>query len=136
MTLLVGPLSYLIYHVLITNNPELSISLFKQIGNLSVILATFSFTMLGFLAAVITILFSFSSSEPFKKYKRMGYLNVFFGLYYLSIANLLMTFIMSIISLSGNVWIMRISIMSTINNIVQIFILTAIIINLSNKSSN
>ena len=54
-------------------DPSWSMSLIGQKNNIAVIVATFAFTMLGFLAAVITILFSFSRSSTFKKYKRKGH---------------------------------------------------------------
>lgn len=110
-------------------------SLAEQKNNVAVIVATFAFTMLGFLAAVITILFSFSSSRTFKKYKGKGHLSVFFYIYYLAIFSLMITFAMGVFSLAGSqgVWPMRLSLMSVVNNFAQISLLTIIIINLSSK---
>jgi|APLak6261669087_1056070.scaffolds.fasta_scaffold21830_2 hypothetical protein len=111
-------------------------SLFEQKSNVAVILATFAFTMLGFLAAVITILFSFSGSSAFKKYKRKGHLDIFFFIYYFAIISLIATFALSIVSLSGinGIWAMRLALMSTVNNMVQICLLTLTIVNLSKKA--
>jgi hypothetical protein len=110
-------------------------SLISQKSNVAVILATFSFTMLGFLAAVITILFSFSRSVVFIKYKRKGYLDVFFFVYYFTIFSLVMTFVLSLLSLasSNGLWAMIGSLMSSVNNLGQISLLTIIIVNLTRK---
>lgn len=113
-------------------------SLAKQKSNISVIVTTFAFTMLGFLAAVITILFSFSSSKVFRKYKRKGHLSVFFYIYYLAIFNLVITFALGVLSLaeSQGIWPMRLSLMSVVNNFSQISLLTVIIVNLSSKAAH
>lgn len=113
-------------------------SLVAQKNNIAVIVATFAFTMLGFLAAVITILFSFSRSSTFKKYKNKGHLDVFFFIYYLAIASLVFTFASAILTLANNngLWAMRVSLMFTINNLSQISLLTIIIVNLSKKAMN
>lgn len=113
-------------------------SLAKQKSNISVIVTTFAFTMLGFLAAVITILFSFSSSKVFRKYKRKGHLRVFFYIYYLAIFSLVITFALGVLSLaeSQGIWPMRLSLMSVVNNFSQISLLTVIIVNLSSKAAH
>ncbi|WP_115720387.1 hypothetical protein [Gallaecimonas mangrovi] len=113
-------------------------SLIEQKNNLAVIVATFAFTMLGFLAAVITILFSFSRSSTFKKYKRKGHLDVFFFVYYFAIVSLVVTFVLALLTLaSGNgLWAMRGGLMSTVNNLAQITLLTVIIVNLSRRAMN
>lgn len=135
MTLLPGPIFYCLYHKLVEIYPCYSMSIAAQKSNLAVIIATFSFTMLGFLSAVITILFSFAGSVTFKKYKKKGYLDVFFCIYYLSISNLVVTFFLAILSLSkaNGFWVMRFSLMSTVDNFVQVAILTTIIVNLCRR---
>jgi len=111
-------------------------SLFAQKNNIAVIIATFAFTMLGFLAAVITILFSFSRSSTFKKYKRKGHLDVFFFIYYFAIVSLVLTFALAILTLAGKngSWAMIGGLMSTVNNLTQISLLTIIIVNLSRRA--
>lgn len=112
-------------------------TLYLEKANVAVILATFAFTMLGFLAAVITILFSLTQSEFFKKFKAKGYLDNFFYIYYVTIFSLLITFSASLLSLAGqNGEIsMLVALGSVVNNLVQIFVLTVIIVNLCRKSS-
>lgn len=131
-----GPILYLAYSLILKNWLEISLSLFQQKVNLSVIVATFSFTMLGFLAAVITIIFALSDKKTMVKYKKKKRLDVFFMIYHLAIVCLMVTFFTSIISLSSSaaVWPMRISLMMVVNNFVQIILLTIIIINLAKRS--
>ena len=121
------------------SNSEYVMTLFEQKNNIAVILATFAFTMLGFLAAVITILFSFSKSGSFAKYKRMGHLDVFFSIYYFAIICFIFTFSTALLALAGSnsgIWPMRLSLMSTVNNLVQISLLTVIIVNLCRRAMN
>lgn len=137
MTTLPGPILYLIYSKIVQSDRQLSLTLFSVKSDLAVILSTFSFTMLGFLAAVITILFSFSNSRNFKKYKGLGHLDIFFSVYYWTVLCLVITFACSILTLSDSgVWVMRAALMSTVNNVVQISLLTFIIISISKKSIN
>lgn len=108
--------------------------------NIGIILATFAFTMLGFMAAVITILFSFSGSAVVRRYRELGRLNIFFVIYYLTIVTLLLTFISSIFCLVGtndiiSTWAVRISLMLTVNALIQIMLVTFIIINLSKEAA-
>ena len=133
-----GPTCFLIYINLTEVYPEVSLGLSVEKTNIAIIIATFSFTMLGFLAAVITILFSFSRSTAFRKYSNKGHLEVFFFIYYLAIFCLIITFGLSIISLSSSngVWPMRLSLISTVNNLIQICLLTVIIVNMAKKSSS
>lgn len=112
-------------------------NLAHQKNNIAIISTTFAFTMLGFLAAVITILFSFSGSRTFKKYRSNGHLGVFFNIYYLAIAGLVITFAVGLLALSANqgVWPMRVALMSVVNNLIHISLLTFIIINMCSKAS-
>lgn len=138
MTLIPGPALHCLYHEIIEKYPQYSTSIAVQKNNVAVIIATFSFTMLGFLAAVITILFSFTGSVAFKRYKTHGYLDIFFCIYYLSIITLVTTFFLAILSLSSsNGFIfMRFSLMTTVDSLVQVVLLTAIILNLFRRAIN
>lgn len=133
-----GPTIYLLLKAILPFSTSFVMDLAAQKTNIAVILSTFAFTMLGFLAAVITILFSFSSSGTFKKYKKNGHLDVFFSIYYFSIVCLIFTFAIAVFTLANvnGAWPVRLSIMSTINNLWQISLLTIIIINLSKKAMN
>src|SRR5690554_5510897 len=91
VTLVPGPILYLAYSQM-RDSLDVSMSLFQQKANVSVIIATFSFTMLGFLAAVITIILAFSHTKTMARYKNKGRLDVFFSIYYLAIFCLIITF--------------------------------------------
>lgn len=134
--LALGPIAYVAYAKVVSHFPEQALSLFVRRESVSVILASFAFTMLGFLAAVITILFSLSQTRAFRKYKSGGYLTVFFSIYYCAIACLMLTFLTALLSLAGSngVWPMRISLMFTVTSLAQIAALLTTIINLSGRN--
>jgi len=136
ITMIPGPVLYKLYLIAGENLEGFSLSLFEQRGNVAVIVATFAFTMLGFLAAVITILFSFTKTSAFLKYSNRGYLSVFFGFYYITIFSLVLTFGSAILTLSGNnsEWPMRIALMLTVNCVTQIAVLTIILVNLGRRA--
>lgn len=137
LTILPGPILLVIYKALVDTYPEYSMSLYLQKTNVAVILATFAFTILGFLAALVTILFTFSQSKSFKKYREKGFLDQFFYNYYMTIFCLMVTFIAALLTLAGQNSLnsMLIAVAFMINNLVQIFLLTFTIINLSKKSA-
>lgn len=131
-----GPICYLLYRALILSNSNFQVGLLNQNANLSVILSTFAFTMLGFLAAVITLMFSFAKSRVFRKYKNGGYLANFFFIYYFAIGCLVLTFFLALLGISESVspWFIRGAVMSSINNMIQICLLTIIIVNLCKRA--
>ena len=132
MILIPGPTLYIIYNYL-----NINLTLFPQRINISIVISTFSFTMLGFLAAIITILFSLTNTTAFKKYQRIGYLDVLLFAYFISILNFIATFILSILSFSKTCspLLFNFMIMSLMNNVFQIFLLSIIILNLFKKAS-
>jgi len=131
-----GPLVFLCYLTLIKYFPQYSISIYPQKQTVAVILATFAFTMLGFLAAVIALMFTATKSQAFNMYNKRGYLETFFFVYYMVIISLIITFLLSIFSLavSFEPWLLRVAVMSTINNLVQIVLVTFIIVNMVDKA--
>ena len=131
-----GPLLLILYKTIISLDSSYSLSLHQQRPNLSVILATYSFTMLGFLAAVIAILLTFSQSQTFKRYKKNNYLDLFFCVYFLCIASLVATFILSILSLSSapTSIFMHYAVAIALNSLLQVAIISFIIINICRKS--
>ena len=94
--------------------------------------------MLGFLAAIITMLFAFVHSEAFKKYKRQGYLDVFFFLYTLTIICLVVTSFLSLYGFSRTVfeWPFRIMLMFFGNSLIQVTLIAVVISNLAKKVSH
>ncbi len=100
-------------------------------------IASFAYTMLGFLAAVITLLFVFTNTENYAAYKRKGYLRIFFHGYFITIASLLVTAFLSLYGFSQvkNVFAFEMLLMSFSNNLIQVFIITFIICNIARNSS-
>jgi hypothetical protein len=135
MILTPGPILYLLYNFLSNEFETVALGLYAQRFNVSIIVSTFAFTMLGFLAAIITVLFSISNTKRFKRYKDKGYLDVFFFCYYITLAHLLLTFILSLLSFAYNCepLLFHASLASMTNNIFQIFIITFTIVNLSHQ---
>ena len=126
----------LIYRLIINYNPSYSLSLFNQRSNIAVILATYAFTMLGFLAAVIAILLGFSQTKTFKDYKKNKYLDIFFAIYSYCIFTLSLTFLSSLLSLSASnaEFFMRSALALATNSIVLVAVISATIINICRKS--
>ncbi|MGY2364426.1 hypothetical protein ACW9IO_17890 [Pseudomonas azotoformans] len=136
LTSLPGPLLLLTYKTITNYNPNYSLSLFSQRSNIAVILATYAFTMLGFLAAVIAILLGFSQTRTFREYKRNQYLDIFFTIYFYCIITLVFTFLSSILSLSSSSAevFMRAALALAANSMVLVAIISAAIINICRRS--
>jgi len=132
-----GPMLYLLYKTLTHNNLIEPWLLFANKKDLANMIAGFSYTMLGFLATVITILFVFTNSPNFEAYKRNGYLDSFFWAYFFSIVCLLITASLSIYGFSPNnsSWPFNLLLMFFIDNLVQVFLVSLIICNIARKSS-
>lgn len=137
-TLIPGPILYKIYNAICSQNVNFVIGLAKQRVNISIVIATFSFTMLGFLAAIITVLFGVTKSQAFQQYRRKGYFDLLIFVYWFAILNLVATFILSILGFSNNFFplLFKSMLMSTVNNIFQLCIITFIILGLVRKSAN
>lgn len=99
-------------------------------------IAGFAFTMLGFMASIVAVLFAFTGSENFRAYSRKGYLTILFGCYFLCIGSLVVTALLAVGGLSSGqyVSVFRWMLISFVNNLVQIIIVTTVIINLARKS--
>jgi len=137
MTLIPGPISYLIYERSVTKWPNLALGLSDKSQALASIIASFSFTTLGFLAAIITILFAVTTTPSFKNYARKGYLDLLFFLYFFTLFSLVVTAFVSLGTFSSAVgpWGVRVLIMCFVNNIIQVALITLVICNLARNSS-
>ena len=104
---------------------------FTDIRTLATIVAGFSFTMLGFLAAMATFLFSLQKYRFFKRWLEDGNSEVFFTFFKVTIACLFITFAASLITFTTQVQIMafRIMMMSVVNNIFQLAIISLVLVN-------
>lgn len=136
LTLLPGPLLYLIYSSLVWLHPEFALALLPARKELAGLVAGFSFAMLGFLAGIITVLFAVTHSEAFRRYRRKGYLDVFFTLYRFTIFNLAVTAMLAVIGFSHTPWVLafRFMGMSFVNNIVQVVAIAYIISSLAKQA--
>lgn len=134
--LLPGPLTLLAYNTLISRNIIAPLALFAARKDLASMIAGFSYTMLGFLATIITILFTFTSSESYAAYKRNGYLSVLFACYFETIAFLMLTAFLSLYGYSSlktsTPFILMM--MSFVNNMAQILIVATIIYNFAGNA--
>jgi membrane protease YdiL (CAAX protease family) len=134
--LLPGPLLFLIYKTFVDEQLISALSLFSNKKDLANMIAGFSYTMLGFLATVITILFSFTKSVNFESYRRNGYLTIFFVVYFVSIACLLFTAFLTLYGFSPGKHVLPFNflMMSFANNLFHILFVTLVICNISKES--
>ncbi|TCN78036.1 hypothetical protein [Shewanella fodinae] len=104
---------------------------FTEIRTLSTIVAGFSFTMLGFLAAMATFLFSLQKYRFFKRWLEDGNAEVFFSFFKVTIACLFVTFAASLITFTSQVqsFAFKVMMMSVINNLLQLSIISLILVN-------
>lgn len=132
-----GPILFLMYKLLAKHDLINRLALFAAKKDLANMIASFAYTMLGFLAAVITILFVFTNTENYAAYKRNGYLRIFFYGYFIKIASLLVTAFLSLYGFSQvqNVFAFQLLLMFFANNLIQVFIITFIICNIARNSS-
>lgn len=132
-----GPIAYLAYSFIISNCSNCAFVLSDSAQAIASITASFAYTMMGFLAAVITILFAVTATLSFKKYAQDGHLSVLFYFYFWTLFSLIVTGVLSLLNYSDsiNVWWFRALIMSFVNNLVQVVMVTAMISNLAHKAS-
>lgn len=69
----------------------LPLILYKSKANVAQMISGYSYTTLGLLAAVITILFTFTEKQSFRRYTRRGYLKIFLSLYFVTILSIVIT---------------------------------------------
>lgn len=112
------------------------LALMSERKDIATMISGFVYTMLGFLATIITILFAFTHRENFVAYKRKGYLSVFFYSYFLTIINMIVTAFLALSAYSKNTVPFTFNALtaSFANNIWQIAFLTLIIVNIARKS--
>lgn len=101
-------------------------------------MASFSFTLLGMLAAFVTIMFAIGASKTFAKYKAKQYLTIFLVIYFWAICSLALCFATALISSAEStsaVWL-RISMVLGINSLVTIMLISGIAIRLSSRAAS
>ena len=101
MSLAPGPLIYLIYkygwHF---TGKRLGLTNYSK--DITLLFATFSFTMLGVLATIVTILVALSDKLHFRTYRHNNHLDEFWLIYALGMICLFSTFMLAVINLAKN----------------------------------
>ncbi|MEZ9595725.1 hypothetical protein AB4298_13915 [Shewanella sp. 10N.261.52.F9] len=102
---------------------------FTEVRTLSTVIAGFSFTMLGFLAAIAAFLFSLQKYRFFKRWVEDGNSEIFFILFKVAFICLFLTFGFSlfVFTSQGQGFAFKAMMMSVINNIIQLGLITIII---------
>ena len=136
-TTVAGPILYLMYKGLVQADLVVALSMYEQRANVAIVLTTFSVTILGFLAAIITILFSLTNTRVFQRYEKRGRFSVLLSIYLYTIASLLLTFALSLFSFAKACppILTSVAIMCATNNLVQIFLIALTIANLFKRST-
>lgn len=130
-----GPVVYGIYKLLVTTGIMNPLVISDNQTDLSAMVSGFSYTMLGFLATIITILFNVTSSRNYQRYRSTGRLDVFFSLYYLSILSLVITCILSLFGFSKNhTYLSKVLVMIFIDDLFLIAAVTVTIISLFRRA--
>lgn len=137
LMLLPGPILFLIYKKLVSSGILEPLVLYDKKLEIATMASSFAYTMLGFVATIITILFVFTKAPNYEAYKRSGYLDMFFVMYFLTIISLLITAFLSLYGFSPktNYCAFNFLMMSFTNNIFNIFVVTLVLCNIARKSA-
>lgn len=102
---------------------------FVNAQGIATIVAGFSFTMLGFLAAIAAFMFSLQKYIFFRRWINDGGADVFFVLYKVAIICLFVTFSLSLIVFTkvGSSLAFKLMLMFALNNVIQTMILALVI---------
>src|SRR5690606_33408466 len=100
------------------------------------LISTFAFTMMGFLAAMITIMISVANTTTYREFKRHQYTTVFYWLYFYTIIMLVVTFIAAFLPFAKDAshWTLKSLMALTLNNIIQIIAVTVTLVNLLRRA--
>ncbi|MFZ5536760.1 MAG: hypothetical protein ACOZAP_04690 [Pseudomonadota bacterium] len=105
---------------------------------ISSLVAGFAFTMMGFMAAIITVLFAISDSGVYKRYKSKGYLEQFFALYFVTILCLAMTALLSLFGFAHQPQPAAFAgmMIMLVNDLVQVTWIAIILVNLARRAAH
>lgn len=135
--LMPGVIIWGVYKVIVSYSPEVALGLSVKRTDIATLVAGFAFSMLGFLATIITVLFAFTQTVTFTRYRKKGYLQVFFFCYFLTIVSLVITSVLAVMNFSNTFYWLPFHLMMIgfVNNLVQIAILTIILCNIARRAT-
>lgn len=111
-----------------------SLSLYQAKESVAQIVSSYSFTFLGFILTIASILFSLSPSFNRKRFEIRGYIKAYKYLLSMTALYLVFSFLLSLLLLSDSaisVWILRVLIVFVVNSVVLVGVDFFIIFNLS-----
>lgn len=119
--------------------PNFALGLYAEHQTIAGVVATFAFTMIGFLATIIVFMFGFYESKVFSRFRQRGHFECFRFFYLGSVVSLMFTFLFSLISYTNLADIgncsFNLMLANTFNNIIQIFLISLAVFNMADKSS-
>lgn len=133
LPIIIGTSLLFAYHKFVSNYFPLGLQTHK-VAILG-ITASFSFTLLGFLAAALALFFTTIKSNTFDEYNEEGYLNVFLWRCYLTIISLAITFVLSILAFAKYSALFNILFIMVITNLVQFSFIIITVVNIVRDAS-
>lgn len=131
ISLLPGPVIYLLYKYF-WHFKGVRLGLTANNKDLTILLATYSFSMLGFLATIITVVIALGDKLYLKTYRNRHHMDEMLILYFIAILDLFACFIISVLNLGKNIYpiIFDVMIILFCNSLFQITLIGIIIGNL------
>ena len=101
----------------------------ETVSNLIVIIATFSFTMTGFVAAMGTYIISISGKPSFKRWKNQGYLSIYKYYYLCTLTALFITFSLCVFYylVPFQLFILKQILVMSVINLIHVMVITCVI---------
>ena len=141
MMSLPGLVGWALYKGLIFVWPEFALGLYAERKAIAGTIATFAFTMAGFLAAIITFMFNYYESKAFTVYREKGYFDAFLFFYYFCIIWLMVTCFLALFCYTNTInpigsVLFFLLFASFFNNVVHISLIAFAIYRLAQKAAN
>lgn len=132
ISLVPGPIICLVYKYFVPYSGMMRLGLTTFNKDLTILLATYSFSMLGFLATIITVIIALGDKLHIKTYRNRHHMNEFLMWCFISVCHLFLVFILSILNLGQNIRhiVFDLIIMLFANSLFQIMVIGIIIGNL------
>lgn len=104
-------------------------ALFNHVGSLAPVVSAFSFTILGFMTVVVTMMFNYKDDNAFVKFEELGWLKLFFRTFYAIMVVLLVTFVLSLLSFEYK-WAFELMFAGLFINMLGLFYVIRFLVNL------